>query len=282
MLRRAVGITALLVSVLVAARSFASEPDCLTFAWSRVAAGEFINERGAIHIPMRVSALGGVVPFQLDTGSGSTLIYEGALSEQPKTDAIDTEIAINGADWPSERRVVKIKRGMAGKTSKGTLGVDLLGSGFVLDMPNQRFCKLTSDQTAKIKSWVPIKRSNGSPVIMVNDGKRDLRLLLDTGSSAFSIISTPGRSQALRDGKPVRKLIVPSFNNTISVSERVPAGRFQAFGQTLDVPLGYAFTHPLAGMMLDRGKIDGLVGLTPFAKGTLVFDFANERMAFVK
>jgi hypothetical protein len=280
--RTMIGIARVLAGMAIPCAAAASEPDCLTFAWSKIEAGTFVNERGAIHIPMRVAALGGVVPFQLDTGSGSTLIYDGALPQPTQAESIETQIGIEGGNWTSTKRAVKIRRGMPGKTSKGTLGIDVLTGGFVLDMPNRQFCKLTPNCVARNTSWTPITRSNGSPVVIVNDGERDLKLLLDTGSSAFSIISTRGRSKALADGKEVRVLDVPSFNTSVSVSERVPAGSFRAFGETLDVPLGYAFTHPFAGMMLDRGKIDGLIGLTPFAKGTLVFDFANERMAFVK
>ncbi len=267
-----------------AAQATALPAGCVEFTWSRIEAGEFVNERGAIHIPVRVSALNGTVPFQLDTGSRASMIYDGALppAASPPPATLETEIGVDAVGWMPSRRTLKIKTGMSAKSSRGTLGVDMLGNGFSLDLPRRRLCALSAERATSVTNWQPIERSNGSPVIIVNDGTRDLRLLLDTGSSAFSVISTNGRTEALGKAKVIRSLKVPSFGTTITVQEKTPTKSFTAFGQRLDVPLAYAFEHPFAGFALSQAKIDGLIGLSPFMKGELIMDFANNRIAFVR
>ncbi|WP_291201825.1 hypothetical protein [Hyphomonas sp.] len=272
--------------VLVLATALAPEAlahntkDCAPFEWGRIAYGTFENDQAFITVPVAVSALKTSMPFQLDTGSGATYLYDPALDENEKGRTLATEIAIDAPGWTASARDIKLKHGAAESKSRGTLGVDLLGSGVVLDLKAGTLCPLTPARAAGFADWQVMERSGTSPVIRVNDGHRDLRLLLDTGSSAFSVLSTRGRSKALKRGESVRKFDVPSFNSSLSVTELKPEGQFTAFGKALDTPFVYAFNHPLAGFALNRGKIDGLIGLTPFAGGALAFDFEGNRIAY--
>lgn len=278
---RLFGIAAFVLGVSATVAN-AAETQCVGFTWGKIAFDQFQNERASILVPVSVSALNGVVSLQLDTGSSQSMLYDGAFSLPHPVGEIETSIGIAGEGWASSTRKMTVKKDMAATTSKGTLGVDLMGASIVLDMKNQLLCPLTEQRAQRFKNWTSFERSGKSPVITVNDGTKDLRLILDTGSGAFSIISTTDRSKPIKEGVITRKIEAPSFGSTITVSERVPAGSYTAFGKTLETPFVYAFEHPFAGLMLDRGKIDGLIGLAPFSNGTLAFDFTNNRVAFAE
>jgi hypothetical protein len=254
--------------------------DCAPLTWGAITYGDFSNERATVMVPVTVSERGGVAPFQLDTGSSATYVYDTSISAKDTGRTLSTDIGIAASGWTPVRRNVRLKGEDAIDSSWGTLGVDLLGPGIEVDLKGGRLCPLTPDRAARFSNWEAMERSGSSPVIRVHDGKRDLRLLLDTGSSAFSVLSTRGRTDALGRGEKVRKFRVPSFNSYVTVVEMKPRGGFTAFGRPLATPFAYAFDNPLAGLMLDRGQIDGLIGLTPFAGGSLALDFAGGRIAF--
>lgn len=273
-------VLALIFCGLFLTSAHASSDDCINFEWGRIESGEFKSDRASILVPVYVKALDGIAKFQLDTGASRSFVYDGALTSAQDLTEIETEIGFAHEAW--ERRVtsLRVKKGMEAKTSQGTIGVDLMRPGIVIDFPRQLLCRLTADRASTFVQWEVFERSGNSPVIKVNDGFRQLRLILDTGSSAFSVITTSGRSKLLAKGKVVNKYKVPSFGSTITVAERKLPGSFTALGQKLDVQYGYTFEHILAGLALNRAKIDGLIGLSPFSNGRLAFDFTNDRVAF--
>jgi hypothetical protein len=246
---------------------------CVPFEWRPVSLGSFTASKASIVIPVRIDDRDKSVWLQLDTGASKTHLYGPANSERV---ARKVKVAVKGwhpTDLELETRPHDAALSADGPI--GTAGVDMFPDGFVLDLRRAQLCPLT----VSTWNWSPMTRVNGSPVITVNDGNDDLRLLLDTGSAAFTILSTPALSKGVAASPSLRTLSVPSFGRQLSVDERAPASAFKAFGSTLRLKRVYAFNDPDIEAMLKGAGINGLVGLASF-NGKIAFDFANSRIAY--
>ena len=259
------------VDVMLLAAAGISAP-CVDFAWRPISFGPYTAERAAIIIPITVEGVGEALPFQLDTGSARSEIY--ADENAPLT---ARQVRVSGASWPA-REIALAEPGPRPADPGepvGTAGVDLFPDGFVLRLAARQLCPLSPQDWA----WHPMRRVNGSPVIVVEDDGQTVNLLLDTGSAAFSILSTPALSRGIAQAEPVRTLTVPSFGRELTVRELRPVTPFRVFGQPLAPERVYAFADADIEKMLRSAGIEGLIGLSAF-DGELAFDFAGERIAY--
>jgi hypothetical protein len=256
--------------------------DCTPFAWGSVTAGELVIEQGAVIVPTDIEGVGKAIPLQLDTGSATTELYGEAVS--PAVAAAGTQtrsVAIGGWTGPSKSLAVAVRpaSGAPGQTA-GTLGTDTLGDGFVLDLEHQRICRRDVLKADSSISWQPLTLANGSPVIAAEEAGGPMKLLLDTGSSGFTLLSTGNLSSTVRTAAPLRQLKVPSFGRTLTVSERRPTAGITVMGQDLVLGTVYGLDDPDIEAMLKSAGLSGLLGMRPFAGGALVFDFPGKRIGF--
>ncbi|MEY2882566.1 MAG: hypothetical protein RL490_290, partial [Pseudomonadota bacterium] len=190
-------------------------------------------------------------------------------------------VAIAGWNGPAKILPVGVRpaSGSPGQTS-GTLGTDMLGAGFVLDLEHRRICKLDVLKADSGIHWQVLTLANGSPVITAQEASEPMKLLLDTGSSGFTLLSTDNLSSTVRTAAPVRPLQVPSFGRMLTVSERKPTQAVAVMGRNLVMETVYGLDDPDIEVMLKSAGLSGLLGLRPFSGGALVFDFAGKRIGF--
>ena len=272
------GMIAAILALPVSARA----ADCTPFAWGSVTAGELIIEQGAVIVPTDIEGVGKAIPLQLDTGSATTELYGEAVPAAVTAAGTQSRsVAIAGWNSPAKKLPVAVRpaSGPPGQTA-GTLGTDMLGAGFVLDLEHQRICKLDVLKADSAIRWQALTLANGSPVIAAQEASGPMKLLLDTGSSGFTLLSTDNLSSTVRTAAPVRPLKVPSFGRMLTVSERKPAQAITVMGQDLVLDTVYGLDDPDIEGMLTSAGLSGLLGLQPFSGGALVFDFPGKRIGF--
>jgi hypothetical protein len=234
-------------------------------------------------VPVDVEGLGTSMRLQLDTGSSRTELYSDALPGRlPDGETFARAAKVSG--WGDRAVTLSLHRrdglGSPGEGAVGTAGTDLFPNGFVLDFPARKFCQLTSEMTASFLEWHSFERVNGSPVIVGSEVGQPIRLLIDTGSSGFTLLSTGSLSRIVDGAERGRTLGVPSFGRTLRVTEGRPVVPLSVLGQVLDMTTVYAFEDPQIEGMLRSAGLNGLIGLRPFTKGRLAFDFRNSRVSF--
>lgn len=246
---------------------------CVPFEWQPISFGEYTAERAAIIVPVAVSGSNVPLRMQLDTGSGNTHLY--GAPGAPASERV-ADVALRG--WPAVTLTLRTEADsepLDAGAPAGTAGVDLFPHGFVLRLATREVCPLVESDW----NWQAMERVNGSPVIPVQDAGRSLRMILDTGSAAFTVLSTPNLSGGVAKATPVRTLSVPSFGRMLSVEERAPRSEFSALGRQLELRYVYAFNDADVEAQLRSARIHGLIGLSAFT-GDIAFDFARDRIGY--
>ena len=158
--------------------------------------------------------------------------------------------------------------------------MDALGEGFILDLAHRRLCGLALASLGSFRQWQPFARVNGSPVLEGLEGTTKIRLLLDTGSSGFTLLSTPRLSSIVRDAKVLRSIQVPSFGRMLTVGELRTAKALVMLGQPVKLTAVYSLDDHDVEEMLRGAGLNGLIGLRPFVGGAIAFNVPNKRTAF--
>lgn len=256
--------------------------ECAPFAWGSVMVGDIEISQGAIIVGVDIEGIGDNIPLQLDTGSATTELYGEAVSAEIIAAGMQPRsVRIQGWDGDGQSLPITIRpaEGSPGKTA-GTLGTDAFPGGFILDLEHQRICRMNVLNDDEIVGWQALTLVNGSPVIEATEDGATIRLLLDTGSSGFSLLSTPALSSTVRTATPVQQLSVPSFGRMIDITAMKPSGSMGVMGKGLALDMVYSFNDPDIEGMLKSAGLSGLLGMRPFSGGALVFDFAGKRIGF--
>jgi hypothetical protein len=260
----------------------ANAEECAPFTWGSVDVGGIDISQGAIIVGVTIEGIGRDIPLQLDTGSATTELYGEAVpaeimaaGKQPRS------VRVEGwsGDGQSLPIAIRPAEGAAGQTV-GTLGTDAFPEGFILDLEHQRICKMNVLNNDAIAGWQTLTLVKGSPVIEATEDGATIRLLLDTGSSGFSLLSTQALSSTVRSATPVQQLSVPSFGRMLNVTALKPSRSMAVMGKGLTLDRVYSFDDPDIEGMLKSAGISGLLGMQPFSDGALVFDFLGQRIGF--
>lgn len=253
---------------------------CAPFDFRPASFGDLRVEQAAIRIHVDIAGVGRAMPLQLDTGSSETMLYEGAITAGQRTAVAQARTAtVRG--FPERHLTIGVMAGLgaAGDEFVGTAGTDLFPDGFVLDFVRGCLRPLAASDDSDM-AWQPMGRVNGSPVLTLLEDGAERRVLLDTGSSAFTFLSTPRLSAALQRGEVLRTIRVPSFGRMLAIAVIRTDARFAAFGHELPLREAYAFADADIEAMLEAAGIDGLLGMRSFTNGALAFDFAGGRIGF--
>lgn len=269
------------LALLLSAASANAEA-CVPFEWGPITAGELTIEKGAVIVRVNVEGVGKSIPLQLDTGSATTELHSDAVTAAVAAAGTQAR-TISIAGWSDSAIALPIKvraTTESSGTTAGTLGTNAFPNGFVLDLKHQRICDATMLKARAFKTWQALTLVNGSPVIEAKEVRKPIKLLLDTGSSGFTLLSTSNLSATVRTAKPVRNLKVPSFGRMLNVSERTPRGTLMVMGKALRLTTVYGLEDPDIEGMLKSAGLTGLLGLRPFADRALAFDLPGKRIGF--
>ncbi len=184
------------------------------FTWFEGRLGDEQVERLAIHVPVRLAGLPGEHRLQLDTGASHTVLHGGALRAIDPTFAADARTllvsgTIAGATVTNEPVGVlpDFRASVAAGTPApiiGTLGLSFFSQRMlVVDYPAARLMVLPKDATLpdqleRRARFLPTTVRNGKLYVPVAfDGRPRTDVFLDTGASAFALVTSPARWREL-------------------------------------------------------------------------------------
>lgn len=294
----------------VPAWPLAAAPLEVSFRWKTLRFGASADPHGAMLVPVRLPGMTAEVYLQLDLGSRRSMLYSAFWERWVADYAGPREVRVQdgmGRYLPEQlltlgdARIVvprlwlrnrQVSRPTADPDARlpeavGTLGTDLLGTrALVIDYPGQTLrllAQLPKDWHDRLR-WVPMVVRNGRYLVQMKVQGRSRRLIFDTGSSAFALLTSPREWRRLaRPGALVEQLPVPSWDDTLEVL-RTASDAGLAIGR-LELPIGQVSCIPQLRWTLVLAlwwlNVDGLIGNQAFLRHVVVLDPARGRFGVV-
>ena len=281
----------------------------IPFQWHGDSIGTKYFDKLAIVVPVKIDNLPYNFGLQLDLGAVETLFYEKNISEILSThpdlkQKIDTTSTfwINNSKNPMMKNINlnlgNIDLGLRNiglyknfgnsividSTNEkpiliGTLAPDIFKNKIlIIDYPNNRLCIQDSIPTTLQKtSFSNFEQQNGRIFIHFQIDGQDERLMFDTGSSMFSLITTPRRARKIANRKIVDQLEVNSWGKKLTIYEKT-IDKEITFGSNKIVSskVYYCknFNFKLLYFML---KIWGITGNANFLNNVVIIDYKNQK-----
>ncbi len=269
----------------------------IPFVWSPLEVSGRTIERAAILLEATLPGLNMEGYLQFDLGIPRTVIYARAFSEemlQPyrlsQTEhllgkdrpVLDLSVEIGAYSLSHPLLLEEQESGeYAGRPILGSLGADAVRHAvLVLDFPHQRLALLDRlpDAWKSDGFFAPMEiDTSGRPVLYAQHHGRTVRLLYDTGSSPFGLLTSRDRWAQLTDGKVTETLNVPSWGNVVHIEGARLQHPLRVGSLNLSVDTVYVVDMPGLKVVLDRMHALGITGNRPFWEHILILDFLEQR-----
>lgn len=274
------------------------------FIWSSDQYGDYTEPHNAMLIPAGLENVTADLYLQFDTGAPSTMLY-GQTLKSLQANGLQVEIIEEGEQrfvreielvlGGSEVRLSKvlILENYGGDISEeekskiGTIGADFL----VPYLTELNFKEEMIQLYESREDWMTARQQfeafgfDGRRVMLPCelDGK-ELSLFYDSGSSAFGLITTPGRYQrySLNDG-PEIAYAANSWGDQMAIRHKETAYEMLINGQGLPLRrVSYVDMYAgVQGLMTPFTAIGGWLGNKPFLDCSLILDAAREEFVIV-
>lgn len=281
------------------------------FEWKALRFGAAVSPHGAMMVPVRLPGMPAEVHLQLDLGSRRSMLYtafwerwaadfagprETLVQDDVGRYLPDQSLMLGAARivvprlWLRNRQTSRPAAGGDAlfPEAVGTLGTDLLGArALVIDYPGRTLrllAQLPAVWDARLH-WVPMQVRDGRYFVQMKVQGRSRRLIFDTGSSAFALLTSTREWRRLaRPGALVERLSVPSWDDTLDVL-RTASDAGLAIG-TLELPIGQVSCIPQLRWTLMLAlwwlNVDGLIGNQAFLQHVVVLDPARGRFGVAR
>jgi hypothetical protein len=278
------------------------------FVWYADTVNGVVRPKIALLIPCTIKGIHRKLLFQFDTGSNSSMIYEGPRQQYhlPITWAADSQFAfttisatlgyyhIDSTRFSIHRNVRDTLVDNDPYPVVGTLGQDILvGKILILDFPHQRFSIFDSLNSvaetflSKV-SFVSLNRRNQKLFVTLQFGEIiSTDFFFDTGASMFPIETTKEMWQKLTgfqgNEASLSSLKVPSWGKNIVLIGAPIKDGIRIRNLQVNTPFAYfdsTRTHDFAKWPF---KTDGLFGSALFYdEYTVVLDLIKDRFGILK
>jgi len=268
----------------------------------------------SITIPVKIESLQDPFKMQLDLGSAQTFIYGNSFAPYLNQDkeilnALDSsggfyaegkrypvfrdfKLKLGQVDVPPlnvgyyegyGQRYETGKPAMENKKLIGTIGCDIfLNKVLILDYPHQRIA--ISDhipaQFAGI-SLEPVSIEGGRIVVSLNIDSRKQRLLFDTGSSMFSLLTTQHNVIGISEDAVIDSLKTTSWGDVYYVYQKKLNSPIRLGNHELKS--GDVFYDKIEKFdrFYDNQNIWGIIGNKCFRNNILIIDFSNSKIGML-
>lgn len=282
-------------------------PATVPFTWLADTADGRAMPHAALLVPVQVPGCPRTCYLQFDTGAPYSMLYArplGALQRRypalplalsaSSDTARNFRFALGGgqvqAHWMRVKPFGKSEL-PADSTAPfiiGTLGTDALeGRALVLDYPRRRFslAARVPDTLARRAEFVPLAFENRRVLLSMGLQGKSLPLLFDSGSSAFSLLTSQETWQDMaRPGAPARVVEVGSWGKPLTAHTVATAAGLTLGAATL--PLNTVTyitgTNWQENILMRFSGMGGMLGNEPFSGHTVLFDVAGGRFGLVR
>jgi hypothetical protein len=267
------------------------------FNWVNGNMGSKFYERIGIFIPCKIDGLQNTVAFQFDTGADLTQVYEKTFSSfytanpelsnriKPLNSSykyfenlsliFDTFTALNKSGYVYKDYGSLQNISLNDTIKVGTIGPDLFqNTVLIIDYPKKQFGICNNVPIDYASNLIDITLDGYKRVILpLKLGDKSLKILFDTGSSLFPIITDANKIGLFSTSADIDIIQVSSWGKIHNVTGRNVNDPFILAGQTCSNVKAYAST-----INLGTGEnYDGITGNALFWDKTVVIDFKNKK-----
>lgn len=253
------------------------------------------NEHSALLFPVKINGIDQTFYMQFDSGSPITVFYKNSLESisekfqnqikiNPKENTISTSFKIGNLSVDSKIfEVLNYGQKIDLENPKaeniiGTIGTDLLEKRIVvLDFKNNHFSFLENINEADFTRFEFKKRKILIDATIEN---KDLKLLYDTGTSGYQLITTKEIWQQYRiKNSPVKTEKGNSWGNMLSVFSSSAKKKIQFTNESINLSeVTYIEgTSDLQKFLMKRSGMQGMIGNKLFLNHKLILDCKNEK-----
>lgn len=164
----------------------------------------------------------------------------------------------------------------------GTIAADLFNTGvLVIDYPGERLCGMKNVPQAWEQEFefvdIDYDAEMNWILIPLKIGGEVRKVLFDTGSSMFSLLSSPSHIAGIADTTNCTdSLSVGAWENTVQVHGYAPHAAVQ-FGSVAFTPHSVYASPYLDDQTLEEAGFWGIVGNRYFLDRTIIVDYRNKR-----
>ena len=267
------------------------------FKWVNGTMGSKFHERIGISIPCKIDGLQNTVTFQFDTGSDLTGVYENTFSSfyaanpelknkiKPLNSSykyyenlsliFDSFTALNksGYVYKDYGNFQSVNTNDTIKT--GTIAPDILQNTVLLiDYPKKQFGICNSVPIDYATNLIDISLDKyGRVILPLKLGDKSFKILFDTGSSLFPIITDANKISLFSTSPDVDVIQTSSWGQIHNVTGKMITDTFILAGETYSNVKAYASTRNLG----TGENYDGITGNALFWDRTVVIDFKNKK-----
>lgn len=278
--------------------SIEEEDILVNFSWSEGQYGDYLEPHDIIKVPVRIKGVPHQFYMQFDTGAPSSIVYGNTINSlielgfdiplitnENHQHLQNFELFIDDNLVRAERMNVLNDYGKSfnptdsTQTIKiGTIGADFLENKIsIIDFKNETISlsKNRPEWLADLGSFTPFEFKGRRIMLPAEMDGKTRKLFYDSGSSAFSFITTKNRCEdmASENSEEIR-YEANSWGSSVPICHMTTEKKIK-FGETnLDVRrVSYIDMYtPIQSMMAPFSKVDGWLGNKTFTESKLVLD----------
>jgi hypothetical protein len=267
------------------------------FKWVNSTIGSKLYERFAIFVPCKIDGLQNTVAFQFDTGADLTGVYENTFGSfyaanpglkskiKPLNSSykyyenlsliFDSFTALNKSGYVYKDYGSLQNISLNDTIKVGTIGSDLFqNTVLIIDYPKKQFAICNTVPVDYTTNLVDITLDNyGRVILPLKLGNKSLRILFDTGSSLFPIITDANKISLFSTSPDIDVIQTTHWGQILNVTGKMIDDPFILAGQSYSKVIAYASTVNLVA----GGDYDGITGNALFWDKTVVIDFKNKK-----
>lgn len=287
-----------------------SSPVYSPIHWEKDSFGGVIIDKASFYVPVKLQGVEETLFMQFDLGANRSMLYGKTLSAfcekypELKSDTINkgnysilknVSLAINPSQTLIAKRMYVLNNFGESKINTsfiiaGTLGFDILGDNvLILDFKSDRYA-ISESIPEELKSKVTYIHKadlNKFPIILpFRLGKKKIRLMYDTGSSRFPVLTGTNRLKKVAKHRKIEQIdFVSRFGKMIPVSKP-----FETKDKVRNLTIGHldlGKVNIYGVSFLNRLKLAGkyLYGITGnviFENKILVIDRKNNTFGIIE
>jgi hypothetical protein len=277
------------------------------FEWTSDSISGRYFDKLSINIPAKMQGIPYELTFQFDLGA-NTILYENELksifqvhnslrdivkSPLPfyliqllKKEGTIEDGLINIGDYQAKCRFIPVKKNYGDFISKesllrgdtihiGTIGADFFQNKIlIIDYPNKRLAILDEVPSEYKTSFIDIELDKSGRVILpLEINENHYRILFDTGSSLFPIITLSKNTGKFSSNPDIDTLKISSWGVKHDVTGKMITDTFELAGQNFSNVKVYT-NH--SGLGIDNST-DGMTGNALFWDKTIIIDFKHKK-----
>ena len=299
----------LIISVLTASRIKLpeDEPDWMKFMWVGDSLGDQYFDKTRIYLPVNIKGIPHDFTLQFDLGLNVTLVYEPSLrpyltlypAVEQKLDTTSeydylrqVDITIDGYRFrdksillaDDDRNVLTVDSVNTNTVKHiGSIGADLFqGKVLIIDYPNTRIAVAEQVPSSLASKAVFVDMSldkRGRPVLPLRVNNEERKVMFDTGSSLFQLITSPPNWATVTSRQITDSVLVTSFGE-----------EYYLYGAETDdiflgdqrLPKAICYKAEEKTNFLQANDLWGITGNAYFWNYTVIVDFANKKFGVIK